>query len=125
MQRESANEPCSSFFVPLRWRLSSPRVPGSQALDPAFSGCWPLVKKVEGDGLKLYRRNPKLCTPRDFDYSPYFDIIKYPFLDLSQYAEYHLAPWDGTTGLSEGEQGQYVAAQIKSGDQTNVDYTFE
>ena len=37
----------------------------------------PLLK-TDGKSLKLYKTNPRLYSPRDFDYSPYFDIIKYP-----------------------------------------------
>ena len=55
----------------------------------------PLVKRIEGDRVQLFRRNPKLCVPSDFDYSPYFDIIKYPFLDFHHYAEQRLLPWRG------------------------------
>lgn len=51
----------------------------------------PLVESDENKQLKLYRRNPKLCVPRDFDYSPYFEIIKYPFLN-HQHA-YKDLPW--------------------------------
>ena len=42
---------------------------------------------------ELYRRNPKLCVPSDFDYSPYFEIIKYPFFDFSAQSSYRLLPW--------------------------------
>ena len=108
------------FILPRRWRstLFSAR-PGestktvcSTMIAEAF-GCvqfpiLPLVKKVEGDRIKLYRRNPRLCTPSDFDYSPYFDIVKYPFLDFAEYAEQRLEPWDGSMGLSEEEREIYL-----------------
>jgi len=42
----------------------------------------PLVKRSGEQGVQLFRRNPKLCTPRAFDYSPYFEIIKSPFMYL-------------------------------------------
>lgn len=67
----------------------------------------PLVKSSEGDELQLFRRNPRLCTPSDFDYSPYFDIVKYSFVDF-YHEEYHLLPWRGTGQLSEDELGLYV-----------------
>ena len=51
------------------------------------------VKRDAGDGVQLFRRNPKLCTPSDFDYSPYFEIIKYPFLDFATHSSYRLLPW--------------------------------
>jgi len=41
----------------------------------------------------LYQRNPKLFTPRDFDYSPYFDIIKFPFIELAENPAYRSLPW--------------------------------
>ena len=53
----------------------------------------PLVQRGEGDEVRLFRRNPKLCTPSDFDYSPYFRIIKYPFMDFSAHTSYRLLPW--------------------------------
>ena len=53
-----------------------------------------LVKRVEAGDVQLYLRNPKLCTPRDFDYSPYFDIIKCPHLEFSKNASYRNIPWD-------------------------------
>lgn len=36
------------------------------------------ILKTEKNSTKLYKSNPRLYAPRDFDYSPYFDIIKYP-----------------------------------------------
>jgi hypothetical protein len=68
----------------------------------------PLVKKVEGGEVQLFMRNPKLCTPSDFDYSPYFDIIKYPFLDFQHHSEPRLLPWRGRGTLSEEEYGMYL-----------------
>ena len=37
----------------------------------------------------LHRRNARLVTPRDFDHSPYFEIVKYPFFgdDVARYRE--------------------------------------
>lgn len=68
----------------------------------------PLVKREAGSGLQLYMRNPKLCTPSDFDYSPYFDIIKYPFLDFHQQSDQRLLPWQGASALSAGEREMYI-----------------
>jgi hypothetical protein len=70
----------------------------------------PLVKRVEGDRVQLYMRNPKLCTPSDFDYSPYFDIIKYPFLDFHYHADQRLVPWRGAASLTMQEKEMYVSA---------------
>ncbi len=56
----------------------------------------PLIKCDDDYQLKLYRKNPKFCVPRDFDYSPYFEIIKYPFIDyLDANMSYRELPWQG------------------------------
>jgi len=116
------------FIMPRRWRSSlfSAR-PGSNTqtvcstmIAEAFGSVQfpilPLVKRGKGNTLKLYRRNPKLCTPSDFDYSPYFDIIKYPFVDFYDYAKNHLQPEDGTTELSSEEREYYLDAQSSQQD---------
>ena len=71
----------------------------------------PLVKRVAGEKVELYMRNPKLCTPSDFDYSPYFDIIKYPFLDFQHHSDQRLFPWEGAERLSAEERGMYVSVE--------------
>lgn len=68
----------------------------------------PLIKESDSDQVQLFRRNPRLCTPSDFDYSPYFEIIKYPFVDFRHDEDYHLLPWNGTTELSEEENKLYM-----------------
>ncbi|MEM1114405.1 MAG: YiiX/YebB-like N1pC/P60 family cysteine hydrolase [Pseudomonadota bacterium] len=113
------------FIMPRRWRstLFSAR-PGestqtvcSTMIAEAFGAIefpiLPLVKQVEDDEVRLYMRNPKLCTPSDFDYSPYFDIIKYPFLDFHHYMEQRLIPWGDAEELSAAERDIYVAATAK------------
>lgn len=55
----------------------------------------PLVKQHDETGIELYPKNPRLMTPRDFDYSPYFEIIKYPFADFTQ-SPYRNLPWNKT-----------------------------
>lgn len=109
------------FIMPRRWRSSlfstnpgaSTHTVCSTMIAEAFGSIHfpilPLVKRVEGDKVQLYMRNPKLCVPSDFDYSPYFDIIKYPFLDIHDYAAQRLEPWDGSGGLTREEQELYVA----------------
>ncbi|MCK5880273.1 MAG: hypothetical protein KAG18_00280, partial [Sinobacterium sp.] len=56
----------------------------------------PVIKCDDDFQLKLYQRNAKFCVPRDFDYSPYFEIIKYPFIDyISDERSYRELPWQG------------------------------
>ena len=78
----------------------------------------PLVKHTEEGEPRFFRRNPKLCTPSDFDYSPYFKIIKYPFMDFN-HEDYQLLPWKGVGMLSSEEADIYVASDDapKAGDQ--------
>jgi len=51
----------------------------------------PIIRKDTKKGMELIHMNPRLFTPKDFDYSPYFSIIKYPFISIS--GQYHDLPW--------------------------------
>lgn len=95
------------LIMPRRWRSSlftthigkSTKTVCSTMIAEAFASIQypilPLVKRSENHEVKIYRRNPKLCTPSDFDYSPYFDIIKYPFMNFAHsQPHYRLLPWD-------------------------------
>lgn len=53
----------------------------------------PLVERSAGGELQFYRRNPKLYTPRDFDYSPFFKIYKYPLLKETTDGYYKVLRW--------------------------------
>ena len=70
----------------------------SSMIAAAFAGVnypvMPLVHRGDDGKLQLYKRNPRLFTPRDFDDSPYFDIIKYPILGLDDLALYRRLPWN-------------------------------
>ncbi|HIA07829.1 MAG TPA: hypothetical protein EYN73_01875 [Chromatiaceae bacterium] len=54
----------------------------------------PFVGRDEHGELRLVKRNPRLYTPKDFDYSPYFDIIKYPYLGTQDIGLYKYLPWN-------------------------------
>lgn len=56
----------------------------------------PLIRRDENNRVLLYQSNPKLTVPSLFDYSPYFEIIKYPYIDYSHQQNYHLLPWKGS-----------------------------
>ena len=112
------------WILPRRFRSSlfrhnagrSTRTVCSTMIAEAFSfvqfPILPLVKASEdGDAaVQMFRRNPKLCTPSDFDYSPYFEIIKYPFVDVQHGQDYHLLPWKGTGELDRNEAEMYLEA---------------
>jgi len=92
-------------FLPRRWRSSlfernvgqPTRTVCSSMLGEAFSAVHfpvlPFVERTDEGRIHLYKRNPRLFTPRDFDFSPYFDIIKYPFFGLDDVSIYRRLPW--------------------------------
>ncbi len=91
--------------MPRRWRSSlfqhnagSPtRTVCSCLLAEAFASVdfpvLPFIDRRDDGSLRFFKRNPRLFTPKDFDYSPYFDIIKYPFLGLDDIGIYRKLPW--------------------------------
>lgn len=95
----------ASKFIPRRWKSTLfDYEPGQATQDicssmiaAAFSSVnfpvLPLIREDEKQNVEFIRRNPKLFTPSDFDYSPYFNIIKYPLLPLSGSAPYRNLPW--------------------------------
>lgn len=93
-------------LLPRRWRSSlfehnagtPTRTVCSSMLAEAFASVdfpiLPFIERLPDGRLRLYKRNSKLFTPRDFDYSPYFDIVKYPYLGLHEVGLYRKLPWD-------------------------------
>ncbi len=93
-------------IVPRRWRSSlfehnagdRTRTVCSSLLAQAFMSVnFPILPVVQRDAegaLRLYQRNFRLFTPRDFDQSPYFEIVKYPLIGHDDLANYRNLPWD-------------------------------
>jgi hypothetical protein len=73
----------------------------------------PYIKKSKETGIELFRKNPRLFTPRDFDYSPYFEIIKYPFVAFDDQAAYRKLPWN--------KDGTVMGAQTKAQTRNNYE----
>ena len=63
----------------------------------------PVLHRNEDGQLTMYKRNTRLITPKDFDYSPYFDVIKYPILDFDELAIYQKMPW-GKDGVELNDE---------------------
>lgn len=94
------------FLLPGRWRSSLfsyqageyTKLTCSLLIAEAFmSISYPILPFVRKDSIRGYefiRRNVRLFTPKDFDYSPYFDIIKYPIIELSDDVPYTTIPWN-------------------------------
>jgi len=53
----------------------------------------PFVIETDGKPVELIQRNPKLFTPSDFDYSPFFEVIKYPIFPFGTEKSYKDLPW--------------------------------
>ncbi len=111
-------------ILPRRWRSSlfnhkassSTREICTSVIAEAFQAVdFPILPVLEqnADNIELIQRNPKLYTPSDFDYSPFFDIIKYPIIHLSgAAAAYHKLPWK-TGALSDDDGKIYVTKPSK------------
>lgn len=54
----------------------------------------PVVVTDNNEYKRIYKRNFRLYVPADFDYSPYFEIVKFPDLDLSHGHSHRYLPWD-------------------------------
>ncbi len=93
-------------IFPRRWRSSlfqkKPGIPTEQicssmiaeAFDSVNYPILPVIKKTKDRKLRFQKRNHRLFTPSDFDYSPFFEIIKYPIIELSQQTLYKHLPWE-------------------------------
>ena len=107
--------------IPKRWRSSlfehrvgdETRTVCSSMLAAAFASVHfpilPIAHRADNGGLKFYIRNHKLYTPRDFDTSPYFDIIKYPMLtSADDLAVYRQLPWDENGVICDDDNYCYI-----------------
>jgi len=54
----------------------------------------PVVVTDDMEQKKIYKRHFRLFVPADFDYSPYFEIVKYPELELSKANDTSYLPWE-------------------------------
>lgn len=99
-------------ILPRRWGSSLFRTSSgepesgicSSLIAEAFSSVqFPILPYIEPDevtGIQVYQRNPYLFSPKDFDYSPYFEIIKYPLFNPNEPLPYYRRiPWNKTGRL--------------------------
>lgn len=108
-------------ILPRRWRSSlfqhnagvPTRTVCSSLLATAFSTVnfpiLPFIDRSEDGGVRFYKRNPRLFTPRDFDNSPYFEIIKYPFLGIDDIGLYRRLPWSDSPVLYNDNDREFTA----------------
>ncbi|MCG8427534.1 MAG: hypothetical protein MI754_09285 [Chromatiales bacterium] len=111
-------------ILPRRWRSTlfehhagaTTRTVCSYLLAAAFNKVnfpiLPFIDRSEDGNLRFYKRNPRLFTPKDFDYSPYFNIIKYPFLGLDDLGVYRRLPWAENGSVYNDEEDFLEQAQL-------------
>ena len=112
-------------IIPRRWRSTLfEHNPGnhtknvcSSMLAAAFDSVkypiLPIARMMQDGSVQLLRRNVKLNTPKDFDYSPYFDIIKHPFFNFDEIAAYRSLPWDIQGAFCNVEGDCFIPVQAK------------
>lgn len=111
-------------IVPRRWRSSlfehnagfPTRTVCSSMIAAAYNHVHfpvlPVMRRLENGELRLYKRNARLYTPRDFDYSPYFEIIKYPYLSIEDKSLYRNLPWDEDGQICNGVDDCFVPQPV-------------
>lgn len=109
-------------ILPRRWRSSlfernagTPTRTVCSCLIASAFNCvnFPIIPFIDRDddgSVRFFKRNPRLFSPRDFDYSPYFDIIKYPYLGNNDLGVYRRLPWSEEDILYNDDEGAFVAA---------------
>jgi hypothetical protein len=53
----------------------------------------PVIHNDAGQNVSFEERDFRLFIPSDFDYSPYFEVIKYPAWHFNQQPAYRSLPW--------------------------------
>jgi hypothetical protein len=110
-------------IMPRRWRSSlfehnagiPTRTVCSSLIASAFNSVnfpiLPFIDRDDDGSVRFFKRNPRLFTPKDFDYSPYFDIIKYPFLGLDELSVYRRLPWSDEEILYNDDARGFAAVR--------------
>ncbi|MGV6826203.1 MAG: YiiX/YebB-like N1pC/P60 family cysteine hydrolase [bacterium] len=73
----------------------------------------PFIDRNQDGSLRFFKRNPRLMSPSDFDYSPYFNIIKYPYLGMNDIGLYRRLPWHDDSVFHDDEHpGKKLATDV-------------
>lgn len=64
----------------------------------------PVILNDAQNQVKFRERNFRLFIPSDFDYSPYFEVIKYPAWHFSDQPAYRSLPWQENDESEESTQ---------------------
>ena len=100
-------------LLPRRWRSSlfqhNAGRPTNIVCSSMIARCYqsvnfpvlPIVKSDNNDRLKFHKRNFRLFVPSDFDYSPYFDVLKFPAWPVPVRESYRELPWEDEEEANE------------------------
>lgn len=82
------------------------------AFDSVRFPVMPVVHRSDDGALQFYPRNIRLCTPRDFDYSPYFDSVKFAVVAMDDIGAYRHLPWDKRGTVYNDEHECFIADAV-------------
>jgi hypothetical protein len=106
---------CSSLIAESFARVRFPIVPryeptppGMEALPSRYAWLERFSRKAHAPGL-MRMVAPTLVTPRDFDLSPFFEIIKFNVIESSRF-DYHKLRWVEEPGAAEPSDAAHQAA---------------
>ncbi len=111
-------------ILPRRWRSSlfehQPGIPNKTVCSSMIASAFtevqypihPIVHHKKDGRLRLYKRNTRMYMPKDFDTSPYFDVIKYPFIGLDDPSLYRQLPWDNNGMICNTERDCFIPTPI-------------
>lgn len=114
-------------LLPRRWRSSlfdyrsghHTRTVCSTLIAESFASVrFPILPTIQHDNEGrhvLVPKNFRLCTPRDFDNSPYFEIIKYPLLGGNDVKLYQRMHWDTQDVFQTAANEDVLSAEDKQG----------
>jgi hypothetical protein len=74
----------------------------------------PIIKMTTDNQIELIRRNPLLYTPSDFDYSPYFNIIKYPIYGTAGRGHYRDLNWNREGKMANSDTDIFTYKSVPS-----------
>ncbi|MBA3582081.1 MAG: hypothetical protein H0W44_06465 [Gammaproteobacteria bacterium] len=112
-------------FIPKRWHSTLfgeskiAKTVCSTMLAEAFASVRfpirPIFRKTAAGDIRMYRRNFRLYTPSDFDYSPYFEIVKAPIFGQQTQLAYRDLPWEEQDSAEtlHDEELQHSAIKLK------------
>lgn len=122
-------------LLPRRWGSSlfrtstgepDPGVCSSLIAEAFLSVQFPVLTLVKVNGqenseMEVFPRNPYLYTPKDFDVSPYFEIIKYPLFNPEEPLPYYRRlPW-AKNGVMYQDNGILSSPTKKNDDEDGLD----